>query len=213
MANQNPEVILRRYDVLMEEIRRSIDDINRRLNSISKEHQDLSKKPDIPSEYQEFKYLVNSKIQAISDSLDSFSIKVKDVRTQLSHEISRNETDRIEKEDDRMQMKEILDSIESQKREFTQKINALGDSISQASSSVKDHANRSVEKLKQEISASPSSILETNNSILRKIEECKMDCTNAMLRLANFETQFSLFHRKLENLDIRIKKLELEKQG
>ena len=213
MVNQNPEVILRRYDLLIEEIRRSIDDINRRLNQISVQHEELRQKPNIPVEYQDFKSFLNDKMKSVLETIDGFSNQVKDVKLQLYQEVSRNEKERLEKCDDRIKIKEILYYLEEQKKDFTQKINGLGDSISQSSSAVKDFSSRSIEKLKQEISVSPSSILETNNNILRKIEECKMDCSNAMLKLSNFETQFTLFQRKLENLEIRIKKFELEKQG
>lgn len=213
MVNQNPEVILRRYDLLVEEIKRSIDDINKRLNKISSDHEELRKKPDVPNEYQEFKYFLNGKMKSVLDSIESFSIQIKDVRNQLLQEVSRNEKERLDKTDDKIKIKEILYYLEEHKKDFTHKMNGLGDSISQSSTSVKDYATRSIEKLKQELSVSPSSILETNNSILRKIEECKMDCSNSMLKLSNFETQFTLFQRKLENLEIRIKKFELEKQG
>lgn len=213
MVSQNSDLIFKKYDLLMEDIRRCIDAINIRLNKISDEHDELRQKPNIPNEYQEFKYFLNEKMKVVLESIESFSIQLKDVKAQLVQEVSRNEKERLEENSNRIKIKELIDSIDSQNKELNKKINGLGDSISQVALSVKDHANKGIEKLKQEISVSPSSILETNNDILRKIEECKMDCSNAMLKLSNFETQFNLFQRKLDNLDIRIKKCELEKQG
>lgn len=211
MVIQNPE--LKKYDLLIEQIKRSIDDVNTRLNSFSIQHEELRHKPDIPAEYREFKSFLIEKMKIITESVESFSNQLKDVNSKLMKESSHNENEKIEIDTIKNSIKEIVDSIELKNKELNQKINGLGDSISQVHLSAKEHSNKIIDKLKQEISVTPSSILETNNQILRKIEECKMDCSNAMLKLANFETQFTIFQRKLENLDIRIKKFELEKQG
>lgn len=83
------------------------------------------------------------------------------------------------------------------------------DICSKSSAAIKDYLIAQLEDIKRMFVASPKSAIESNQETAKKVEMAQLDSQNAMLKLGNLETQFRIFDRKLENLDIRIKKIEL----
>ena len=67
-------------------------------------------------------------------------------------------------------------------------------------------------KLKSDLTVSPSSVFQQNNDIIQKLESASLDGSNAMLKVNNMDMHIKILERKIEKLDILIKKLELQAQ-
>lgn len=83
------------------------------------------------------------------------------------------------------------------------------DICSKSYTAIKDYLITQLEDIKRMFVANPKSAVESNLDTAKKVEMAQLDSQNAMLKLGNLETQFRIFDRKLENLDIRTKKIEL----
>lgn len=108
--------------------------------------------------------------------------------------------------------KRIFDQWTVEEKKWTARFEAQASNFNTVASNLRSEFNKSLEVLKGQIGASPASILESNQSILKKFEATQMDASNAMLKMNNAESTQILFSRKLENLELRMKKLEIEKQ-
>jgi hypothetical protein len=207
MVNRNID-----YDLAIETIRRSIDDIHVRLNQFNVEHEELRKKPDVPSEFEAFKDFVSNKILDLNMSKDASLHSMKGFQEKLSKVFLEIEKICSGRKEDKDKLAILTESLDVRKQGDSLRIKDQELAFSKGLSGVREEIKKAIEALKAEILVSPASILETNQAIIKKTEEAKMDAANAMLKLANFDTQLMFFQRKLENLEIRIKKFELNQQ-
>lgn len=76
----------------------------------------------------------------------------------------------------------------------------------------KDEMNKSIESLKKESIVPASAILEKNSSFMQKLEIALLDCSNAILKLNNIETEIKIIGRRIEQHAQQFKKLELQQQ-
>ncbi len=74
---------------------------------------------------------------------------------------------------------------------------------------LRNEMKASLSKLQSDLSVSPASVFEQNNNIIKKLESASLDGTNAMLKVNNMDMNIRIVEKKIENLDIRIKKIEL----
>lgn len=76
-------------------------------------------------------------------------------------------------------------------------------------SNIRQELKDAIREIQDKYLASPASVIESNQALVQKIEASRIDASNVNLKLSNFDSQMILFQRKLENLEIRIKKMEL----
>lgn len=114
---------------------------------------------------------------------------------------------------------------ESQKRleNIEYNFNALKNSQEAKFSFIQQHFNTSLDALRKELQSSlskmqadlivsPASVYEQNNNLVRKLESASLDGTNAMLKVNNMDLAIRIIEKKIENLSILIKKIELQAQ-
>lgn len=141
-------------------------------------------------------------IKYISDKYTSSSDSLEAIKSGLNNcvlscrEISKN-TSSLEQE------------FNLASKDIYYKINHNENLISKTFSSIKSEIEEKFSLIKKEVASYPKSILENNEKIMTKVEIAQMDAQNVALKYSNLETQLKIFDRKLENLDIRIKKMEL----
>ncbi len=77
---------------------------------------------------------------------------------------------------------------------------------------LRNEMRTSLSKLQADLSVSPASVFEQNTVHIKKLESASLDGTNAMLKVNNMDMNIRIVEKKIENLDIRIKKIELMAQ-
>jgi hypothetical protein len=69
----------------------------------------------------------------------------------------------------------------------------------------------SINKMQNDLVVSPSTILQQNNDVMKKLESTSLDGTNAVMKVNNLDTHVRILEKRIENLAIQIKRLELSK--
>lgn len=127
----------------------------------------------------------------------------------LSQELSQN-FKKLEDHEDKFEKSD--GTMIDLKQNLTSLVNISDSNLRGLHKDLKAELFAKIEAVKQEFISSPKSVVESNQEVSKKVELAHLDSQNAMLKLGNLETQFRIFDRKLENLDIRIKKMELANQ-
>ncbi len=194
-----------RLDQLFIEINSINENINlfrRLIKELSDKYQDLD---SLKSLNGKFDNSVN-KIQSGYDSLklhkDSMINEFSDLKSQHIH--SSNIIESISRRIDFH-----LVQSDNEKKSVDSKIKSLEKDYSERIELLRSEVKASLLKLQSELVVSPSRIFEQNNDVIKKLESAALDGTNAMLKVNNMDMNYRIIEKKIENLDIRIKKTEL----
>lgn len=172
---------------------------------------DLSQKTSIPAEFQLFKAKVEMFMQQNDDKINTAVAQigmVKGVIDQLQQQINQLKT-LISALDDKISVG--LSSFQNHISNEDMKSKAEHHAISDKFLDIENKFQKKLDDLKASIVVSPKDILETNTTLVKKMEAAQLDANNALLKLGNLELITRIIDKKADNLDIRIKKLELER--
>ena len=193
----------------IDSFRVEMESVNSNINFFKNQIQELYKKPDVPSEFAEFKSVADSFIKdlfskniSVNSSISGIKISIETIKSMLEQhdlKIRFNETaNRI-----------LDDEISDVKEELSQKIVSISTVFSNRFDDHVEKQKKQVEFIGAQALAAPKSILESNNSLIDKIELSRLDGSNAILKASNLELAVKLLERKLENLTLQVKKIEL----
>lgn len=156
-------------------------------------------------EFNDLTIYLKGESQAIIASLDSLKKEVYQMQLKAS-----------QSKEMQVELAAKLDeTIAIQDRHFQGNNLKLRDSEKAHSEKIENYHvefQKSLEQLKNELSVSPIAIFEQNNLMMNKVENAALDGSNAMLKVNNMDMKITIVEKKMENLAIQIKKLELSNQ-
>lgn len=196
------------YDLALEKIQKALDDIHTRLNDFNVQHNSLRQKPDVPSEFQYFKDDINTKIKSLTDNISHLTNRISDIHSRLDSvdRFSQRTSHVIEHHKNQINgvIKDQSDISSFQKVRNT----TLEHAIVANTDNLKKYSEKMIDELKSELSASPSSILQTNKEVAKKLEESIKGTNNAIQMLQGTNSLISRLEGQLKKFDERLKKLE-----
>jgi|GEM_PF-5675423 hypothetical protein len=151
-------------------------------------------------------------IETIKDLIDSLTYKHTQLNGYYCNLFQELATQSEKLDTDVESLSKFNISFSDLKQEMVNKVSNCEEALRSFVLDVKNELVCRINFIKQEFISSPKSVVESNHDVAKKVEMAQLDCQNAMLKLGNLETQCRIFDRRLENLDIRIKKIELAKQ-
>lgn len=194
-------------------VRREMESVNDYINRFKHQIEELSKKPDVPIEFESFKSLVETFIKDTEDRHSCTLSTIKGIRSTL-------ETVKITvaNQDNEIRMLRhsmpILDQkIEGAKEELSSKIVSISTAFANRFDIHADHQKKQLETFSTHAMSAPNSVIESNRKLVEKIELACIDGANALLKASNIELTVKLLERKLENLTLQVKKTELSQQA
>ena len=104
-------------------------------------------------------------------------------------------------------------ALQAQVSELARGTNACTGAIADLMQTVKRQTDDQILALKTELKGSPSSLESTKAELLSQFKTAQMDASNSVLKANNSAKQIELIERKIENLALLVKKLELSNQA
>jgi septation ring formation regulator EzrA len=71
----------------------------------------------------------------------------------------------------------------------------------------------SLDSLRKDLVVSPSDVFQQNNDVMKKLESTALDGSNAMMKVNNIDLHTRILEKRIENLAIQIKRIELSQAG
>lgn len=194
-------------------VKREMESVNTHINRFKLQIEELSKKPDVPAEFESIKSSIDSFIKGTQDRHVSTMCTISDIKSTLqTAKIT------IANQDNEIRMLRqsvpMLDEkIETTKQDLSSKIVSISTAFSNRFDAHADQQKKQLDVFGAQAMAAPKSVMESNNSILEKLEVATLDASNSMMKVNNLELSMKVWERKLENLTIQVKKLELSQQA
>lgn len=198
-----------KFDQLFKEINYINENVNvfkRLISEISDKYQDVEALKPLNHKFE-------SSVQAyqvLHDSLKSQKDILKIEIDSISQKL--NKVNDVT-EDHQKRLENLENNFITLKSSQENKISFLQDHFNASLNALKKEIQNSLLKMQTDLTVSPASVYEQNNNLVRKLESASLDGTNAMLKVNNMDLAIRIVEKKIENLSILIKKLELQAQG
>ena len=193
----------------VDSFRYEIESVNHFVNIFKTQIDELYSKPNVPQEFAEFRRTTESFFKEVKDKFSTNKLLVDDIRSVL-------ETLKGVVGFQDLTISQIRESIPVLQQQITDTKDTLSQKIvsinTAFSNRFDDHAVKQksqLETLKEQAFSAPKSIVESNTTLLDKLEIARMDGSNAMLKVNNLDLSVKMLERKLEKLEMQIKKVEL----
>lgn len=139
--------------------------------------------------------ILNSKISALTLSSDSHKANIEIASNACSkNQANLNEVTQA--------LDEIRKTLKSLKQSFQ-------DDLHQNSKSIKESLEQYVSNKFADLPNVHEIITEFNNDFLNEVESHSLDLRNALIRCQNLESSFNIIEKKMENLSLTVKKIQL----
>lgn len=186
-----------------------INSINSTINSHKIQLAEANERISIPDEFEPFRIKAKEALNELADRQNALIVKINEQRAEIdamAHHFSFVQT---QIENGKEGIEKLMLSVAIHKNEMALKFIGLERSVYDSIKTSKDEWQKHSSAIAVQASEAPQSIIQSNEQLLKKVEMACLDGTNAMLKLGNLETHSRIMERRLENLEIRIKKLEL----
>lgn len=205
--------VVKKFQDNFDRLFKEIDSINISINSFKSQILEItSRYKDIDS-LKSLENKFDSSIKVYQGSHDSIKSQNEVIRSEVDFCKSKIKfqdqelSSHMKRQDDLQQ--DLMDYRSLQNQKHT---NMQDDFFSKIESEKKSVESK-FQKLEKELVVSPASVFEQNKDLLRKLESASLDGTNAMLKVNNMDLAIRIIEKKIENLSILIKKIELLAQG
>lgn len=193
-------------------VKREMESVHDHINRFKLHFEELFKKPNVPVEFQDFKSLVESFIKDTEDKFVSTISTIAGIRSSLeTAKININSHD-TEIKMLRRVLPVIDQKIDDTKEHLSSKIVSISTAFNNKFDDHADKQKKQLELFSAQAMSAPNSVIESNKQLLEKIEVACIDGANALLKSSNIEMSVKLIERKLENLALQVKKIELSQQ-
>jgi chromosome segregation ATPase len=204
---------LQNVESKLEQYKSEYESINHSINVFKNQINELHKKPDVPLEFGSFKSTTELLIKELSNNQYSNKLSIDSIKTDITS-LRRA----IEIHEDRIRTAErhlpILErGVSEAKEALNQKIETVSNGFALRFTEHADKQKSQLESFRAEAFSAPKSVIESNNRILEKLEVATLDASNSMLKVNNFDLNLKLLERKLEQLTLQVKKLELSQKA
>jgi len=193
--------------------RREMESVNEHINFFKRQIDELYKKPDVPAEFAAFKTVTENFVKDINDKNSTSKLLIDGIRSVI--ESLKNTTSVHTNE-----LRQLRDSLPIMEKQITETKDVLSQKIVSISTAFTSRFDEHAEKQKKQLETfsnhaltAPKSVIESNQTIIEQLEVATLDSSNAILKTNNMELTLKLLERKLENLTIQVKKIELTQQA
>lgn len=186
-----------------------ITSINNLINSHKTQIAEANEKMSIPDEFEPFRAKVKEAFNEMADRQNSLVEKMNQHQAEIDGISNHFSFVQSQRDKDKSDLEDLSIEFSSYKTAMTLKIAAIEKSLSESLKSMREDWQKLSTAVVSQVSEAPQSIIQSNDQLLKKVEMACLDGANAMLKLGNLETQALILSRRLENLDIRLKKMEL----
>jgi len=189
-----------------------INSINSSINRYNVEIESLSNRTDIPKEFNDLKNKLEDHLIQFNGIVVSINSFFNEIRKRIASQKEDIEENSKKTEVSLWKFNEIEKSIEDTRRQIIMKNEAIMREFTNKLNSFSDAYLKEISSLRSDVMISPKSILDSNNSILKKLEIAQLEGNNATLKVNNIDLNVRVLEKKLENLSLQCKKIELSKQ-
>lgn len=193
----------------VDNFKNEIESINHNINVFKRQLEDLCKKPDVPEDFKSYKSITENNFKDLYNKIEGLTSSLNPAKTsiaQMKSQIGFHDEDFSEQ----MKLIEKLSvRIEQINNDLSQKLKTFITSLSNRLNEHEAKQKTETESLRSQLETLPKSILESNETILLKLQTATLDAENAMSKVNNNELHIRVLERKLENLFIQFKKVEL----
>lgn len=193
-------------------VKREMESVNDYINRFKLHFEELFKKPDVPVEFQSFKSFVESFIKDTQDKYVTTISTISGIRSSLETVKITTNTHDTEISMFRRAFPIIDKKIDDTKEELSSKIVSISSAFNNRFDEHAEKQKKQLEMFGSQAMSAPNSVIESNKQLLDKIEVACIDGANALLKSSNVEMSVKLLERKLENLTLQVKKIELSQQ-
>lgn len=166
-------------------------------------------------------HLSDSKLFKIDIEKKFSSILSAQARIEEHLEVFKNQIDKFRRDVSVCETKihELIARFESHQSVFCHNQNLTTAQLREERNYVNDFIQNSkielkalLDNMRKELAVNPATIFEQNDVMMKKLETAMLDGSNAMLKQNNTDVNLKLLERKLENLSLLVKKLDLALQ-
>lgn len=198
--------LVTQHEMRFKDLRREIDTINCRLNEFFRQIENICQKPDVPAEFRVFRSYVESHLACLTNlnkTHSSISIDLSAAKDSITKEVKALKDEAILAE---IQLGSLLRSMEGHKEEMSCNHKKQEDFMSRTFSSYREEIKKMVGSEVGKFSASPASILATNEGISKKLDEALSGLTNTIETSRNQSSFIAVLERKISALEDRLKR-------
>lgn len=210
---KSSEDTVRDLNQKIEAFQLELNSINHSINTYKVQIGELSQRTDLPVE---FGYL-RTDHQSLLKEFNEFKSLVITANTTIKNEFFnlKSFTSEIKKDVDFLNSlyEELEVKIQDMKVKHVQMCEEITTNVNAKFQAASSLTGEQFKQLKNEFIASPSSIIESNEKVMKAIEGACLDASNALLKVNNVDLQNRMFERKLENFNLIVKKMELDQQN
>lgn len=187
-----------------------INSINGTINAHKIQLAEANERISIPDEFEPFRTKVKEALNELADRQNALIMKISDHRAEIEAIMNHLTFVQTQRDKDKNDVDKLAEVVSLQKNEMILKISSIEKLLYESLKTLRDEWQKYSSLLSVKATEAPQSILQSNEQVLKKVEMACLDGANAMLKLGNLETHSRIMERRLENLDIRLKKLELD---
>lgn len=154
---------------------------------------------------------LNDRFKALRSWIESIKDSINEIQgdlVSLRGEVQAHDANFAEQQQDFVFIKSLF---EKHKSEIDQRLSIASAQNELRAKAILDKHVKDMEALRDDLKGSPNALESVKQDILQQIESASLDASNAVIKAANVDSQQKIIERKIENIQLLLKKYELAK--
>jgi hypothetical protein len=210
--NENLDRHLQKHDAQISQCMLEINSINHSINESKRLIEELNVKFEAIDRLKDLHQKFDNLSQYVKKDLDAFKVQAENLRKTVDDFLLKISQFRAIQIDMLVKQDAMAVAQEKNFHYHNKRLQEVETNQTERISNYREEFQLAMEKLKDQLSMSPVAIFEQNNQMINKLESASLDGSNAMLKVNNMDMKITIIEKKIENLAIQIKRVELQAQ-